>query len=42
MIGLTAARGEAKMAILIFAADELSFEKRTGHNIGGEYDEIKV
>jgi hypothetical protein len=33
LIGLTAATGEAVMCIIIFAAEELTFEQRMGHDI---------
>ena len=41
MIGLTAASGDAVMAIIIFAAEELTFEQRMGHDIRALFDETK-
>ena len=37
-IGLTAGSGEPVMAIIIFAAEELTFEQRMGHDIRIPYD----
>ena len=37
-IGITAASGEPVMAIIIFAAEELTFEQRMGHDIRIPYD----
>jgi len=37
-IGLTSGNGDPVMAIVIFAADELSFVQRMGHDIRAMYD----
>ena len=42
LIGLTAASGDAVMAIMIFTGEELSFEQRMGHDIRVEFDENKT
>ena len=39
VIGLTAANGDAVMAIIIFAAEELTFEQRMGHDIRVLFDD---
>ena len=39
VIGLTAASGDPVMAIIIFAAEELTFEQRMGHDIRVPFDE---
>ena len=41
LIGLTAANVDPVMAIIIFAAEELSFEQRMGHDIRSSYVESK-
>ena len=41
LIGLTAASGDAVMAIIIFAGEELSFEQRMGHDIRVPFDTTK-
>jgi hypothetical protein len=38
LIGLTAASGEAVMCIIIFAAEELSYGQRMGHDIQADYN----
>ena len=42
LIGLTAASGDAVMAIMIFTGEELSFEQRMGHDIRVNFDENKT
>lgn len=42
LIGLTAASGDAVMAIMIFTGEELSFEQRMGHDISVNFDESKT
>ena len=39
VIGLTAASGDVVMAIIIFAAEELTFEQRMGHDIRIPFDD---